>query len=164
MPRPSFPSIVEPESDLRRRLRGESDLRLKARLHLLVLVQSGRVATQGEAAEALAVHPNTVWRWLQTYREGGLKDLLTLGQRGAPAGQRAVPPPVFEALKRRLQDPMGFGSYGEVQQWLQEEFGLEVPYKTVHGLVRYRLKAKLKRPRPRHAKKTSRSRPTSLLA
>jgi hypothetical protein len=42
----------------------------------------------------------------------------------------------------------------DIQQWLREEFGLEVPYQTLHGIVRYQLKAKLKRPRPSHAKKT----------
>lgn len=154
MPRPSFPPIAEPESDLRRRLRRETNHARKARLHLLALVQSGRVATQGEAARVLALHPNTVWRWLRAYRNGGLERLLQIGAPGAPPGQRALPPPVFEALKKRLEDPSGFSGYIEVRQWLKREFDLEVPYKTVHGLVRYRLKAKLKRPRPRHAKKT----------
>ena len=38
--------------------------------------------------------------------------------------------------------------YGEIQQWLQAEFDREVKYKTVYKTVRYRLKAKLKIPRP----------------
>jgi hypothetical protein len=53
-----------------------------------------------------------------------------------------------------LATPSGFASYVALQQWLREEYGLEVSYKTLHGIVRYQLKAKLKRPRPRHAKKT----------
>src|SRR5262249_24512401 len=40
--------------------------------------------------------------------------------------------------------------------WLRDEFALDVPYTMLHGMVRYQLKAKLKRPRPSHAKKTSR--------
>jgi hypothetical protein len=40
-----------------------------------------------------------------------------------------------------------------IQQWLREVFSLEVPYKTLHGIVHYQLKAKLKRPRPSYAKK-----------
>ena len=158
MARPSFPPIAETLETLRHRLRRETDLRLKTRLHLLVLVQAGDAQTQVEAAERLAVHPNTVWRWLQTYRKGGLESLLTLGRRGAPAGQRTLPTPVFDALKRRLTDPEGFASYIEAGQWLKTEFGLEVPYKTVHKLVRYRLKAKLKTPRPRHDKKAKANR------
>ena len=56
-------------------------------------------------------------------------------------------------LKARLATATGFASYLDVQQWLREEFGLAVPYKTLHGMVHYQLKAKLKRPRPHHAKK-----------
>ena len=153
MARSSFPPIAETLETLRHRLRRETDLRLKTRLHLLGLVQAADAQTQVEAADRLALHSHTVWRWLQAYREGGLEGLLTLGRRGAPAGQRVLPAPVFDALKRRLTDPEGFASYIEVQQWLEGEFDLEVPYKTVHKLVRYRLKAKLKTPRPRHDKK-----------
>jgi hypothetical protein len=80
--------------------------------------------------------------------------LLTYNKAGAPKGQKTLPPAVFEQLKTRLATPMGFASYLAVQQWLREEFGLEVPYKTLHGIVHDQLKAKLKRPRPRHAKKT----------
>jgi transposase len=161
MARSSFPPIAETLETLQRRLRRETDLRLKARLHLLVLIQASDAQTQVEAAERLAVHPNTVWRWLQTYREGGLEGLLTLSRRGAPTGQRTLPAPVFDALKRRLTDPEGFASYIEVQQWLKGEFDLEVPYKSVHKLVRYRLKAKLKAPRPHHDKKARAHRPRS---
>lgn len=78
MARSSFPPIAETLETLRRRLRRESDLRLKARLHLLVLIQAGDAETQVEAAGRLALHPNTIWRWLRAYREGGLEALSRL--------------------------------------------------------------------------------------
>jgi hypothetical protein len=58
-------------------------------------------------------------------------------------------------LQARLATTRGFASYVELQQWLREDFGLEVPYPTLHGLVRYHLQARLTRPRPSQAKKTS---------
>ena len=58
----------------------------------------------------------------------------------------------MEALKDRLAEPEGFGSYKEVQQWLAAEQGLELCYSTVHGIVRYGLGAKPKAPRPSHSK------------
>ena len=152
-----LPPIPEDLGQLRRRLRRTTDLRLKARLHLLVLIKTQEVQTRQETADYLAVHRNTVGRWLTRYEAEGLEGLLHISQPGAPAGQRTVPESVLEALKQRLKEPEGFGSYLEVQQWLQDEFGLQVPYKSVHKLVRYRLKAKLKRPRPRHDKKMSSS-------
>ena len=52
------------------------------------------------------------------------------------------------ALKERLEVPEGFASYGAIQPWLERESGLEVKYKTVHRMVRYQLKGKLKVPCP----------------
>jgi hypothetical protein len=45
----------------------------------------------------------------------------------------------------RLATPTGFASYLEVQRWLRDEFALEVPSKTLHGIVHYQFKAKLPR-------------------
>lgn len=61
-------------------------------------------------------------------------------------------PQVEAQLKEELKDPQGFSSYKEVQLWLKAVHDLQVEYKTVHQLVRYRLKAKLKVPRPLHIK------------
>lgn len=61
MLRPSLPPIAESASALRR----EPDPAKKARLRLLVLIPSGRVATQGEAAEALP--ENVIPLFLRSY-------------------------------------------------------------------------------------------------
>lgn len=58
----------------------------------------------------------------------------------------------MSSLERRLQEPQGFKSYTQVQQWLQETLGVIAKYRTVHELVRYRLKAKLKAAGPVHKK------------
>ena len=150
-----LPAITEDLDTLQARLRSERDPQLRPRVHLLVLLKSGQVSTRRQAAAHLAVHRNTVALWLRTYRDGGLTALLTYKEPGAPAGQKSLPAAVFEHLQTRLATARGFASYIEIQQWLREAFGLEVPYKTLHGIVHYQLKAKLKRPRPSHAKKTS---------
>lgn len=155
-----LPNITETLDTLQARLRSERDPHLRPRLHLLVLLKSGQVTTRYQAAVHLAVHRNTVALWLRTYRDGGLPALLTYKEPGAPAGQKSLPAAVFEQLKARLATARGFASYLEIQQWLREAWGLEVPYKTLHGIVHYQLKAKLKRPRPSHAKKTRRKRLT----
>jgi transposase len=155
-----LPTITEDLDILQDYLRREREPKRKLRLHLLVLLKSGQATSRGQAATYLALHRNTVAAWLRRYRAGGLAALLTYKEAGAPAGQKTLPPAVFAQLKARLATPTGFGSYLEVQQWLREEFGLAVPYKTLHGIVHYQLKAKLKRPRPRYAKKTRRKRLT----
>ena len=151
-----LPSITEDFETLKDRLHRERDPKRKPRLHLLVLLKSTQVTSRSQAAAHLALHRNTVAAWLRRYRDGGLDAFLTSKEAGAPAGQKTLPPAVFAQLQTRLATASGFASYIELQQWLRAEFGLEVPYTTLHGIVRYQLKAKLKRPRPRHAKKTSR--------
>ena len=150
-----LPPITEDLETLEERLHRERDSKRKPRLHLLVLLKSGQVTSRSQAAAHLALHRTTVAAWLHRYRTGGLEALLTYKEAGAPAGQKTLPPAVFEQLQARLATASGFTSYVELQQWLREEFGLEVPYTTLHGIVRYQLHAKLKRPRPSHAKKTS---------
>ena len=149
-----LPCITEDLESLQARLRSARDPQLRPRLHLLVLLTSGQVTTRRQAAAHLAVHRNTVALWLRTYREGGLTALLTYKEAGAPAGQKSLPAAVFAQLQARLATASGFASYVAIQQWLREEFSLEVLYKTLHGIVHYQRKAKLKRPRPSHAKKT----------
>ena len=149
-----LPPIVEELDLLQARLRSERDPHLRPRLHLLVLLKDGQVTTRRQAAAHLAVHRNTITGWLRQYRLGGLETLLTYHEPGAPSGQKTLPPAVFAQLQARLATPSGFASYLDIQRWLREDFALEVPYQPLHGFVRYQLKAKLKRPRPSHAKKT----------
>ena len=148
-----LPEIKEDLPDLEHRLRQERLPALRPRLHLLVLIKAGQITKQKQAAEHLAVHRNTVSQWLKRYREDGLEGLLRLGRRGKPPGQRTLAEPVLEALQDRLDDPKGFRGYDDVQQWLFQEYGLKIPYKSLYNLVRYHLGAKLKTPRPEHPKK-----------
>jgi putative transposase len=155
-----LPPIREDLETLEDRLHRERDPKRKPRLHLFVLLKSEQVTSRGDAAAHLALHRNPVATWLRRYRDGGLEALLTYKEAGAPTGQKTLPPAVFEQLKTRLATPTGFARDRESQHWLREEFALDVPYPTLHGLVRYQLKAKRKRPRPSHAKKTLRRPPT----
>ena len=156
----SLPTITEDLDILQVRLRSERDAQLRPRLHLLVLLKSGQITTRRQAAAHLAVHRNTVALWLRTYRVGGLPALVTYKEPGAPAGQKTLPPAVFAQLQARLATTTGFASYVAIQPWLRATFALVVPYQTLHGIVRYQRKAKLKRPRPSHAKKKWRRRLT----
>ena len=148
-----LPVIAETSDDLRARLRAELDPERKRRLHALALLASGEATTRRQVADHLAVHRNTVAAWLDRYRRGGLAALLTPSKRGPAPGQRTVPAPVLDALQARLVDGVGFRGYDEVRDWLRDECGLDVPYKSVYTPVRYRLGAKLKVPRPEHPKK-----------
>lgn len=155
-----LPVIHEALEELEAQMKRARDGQHRMRLHLLVLIASGQVQERQQAAVHLGVHRNTLRRWLKAYQDGGLQKLLEIHRPGTKPGQKTLSAPVLAALQARL-DTEGFQSYGEVQRWLAEDYAHEVPYSTLHKLVRYRLGAKLKRARPRHVKKRKPRRSTS---
>lgn len=152
--RERFPVIAESQEELEELLKVKRDAQVHRRLHLLLLIHTGAVRTRTEAARHLRVHRNSIRNWLELYKQGGMERLLCIAQGAPPAEQKSLPGPVFQALQQRLAENGFSDGYAEVRNWLEQTFELAIPYKTVHRIVRYRLKAKLKRARPRHVKKT----------
>ena len=72
--------------------------------------------------------------------------MLAIGK--SPGRKPLISEAVKEKLNQELSDPEGFDSYQEIQQWLLCVHDVEASYWTVHKTVRYRLKSKLKVPRP----------------
>lgn len=153
----NLPDIAEPAETLERLVRKEKDAQIQRRFQMLLLLKTGEANSQSGAARQLDVHRHTVSDWLELYEEGGIEKIQEVRDPGPEPGQESIPPEVVDALQDRLAEPEGFGSYIEIQQWLAEEHGIELPYSTVHGIVRYDLNAKPKVPRPSHPKKTSES-------
>jgi transposase len=61
-------------------------------------------------------------------------------------------------VQQALQQPQGFVSYDAVRQWIADHLGVHLSYNATRKLVRYKLGAKLKAPRPSHIKKRRRDR------
>ena len=77
---------------------------------------------------------------------GGIEELLF--QKPRSGRPRIMNRETIERLSKELQEPEGFSSYKEVHQWLTSCCEVKVAYRTVHQWARYRLKGKLKVPRP----------------
>lgn len=118
----------------------------KERLQMLWWFKTGQVRSLSELAQRLSRDHSTITRWLQKYRKQGLAGLLEI--KKPPGQDPTIKGEVLELLKARLNSPEGFGSYGEIVSWLTENHGLDVSYRMAHYLVRYKLQAKLKVPRP----------------
>src|SRR5262245_20630660 len=112
--------------------------------------------TTRQAAPPLAVHRNTVARWLRTSRAGGLPALLTDKEAGAPSGQKSRPAAVGAQRQARLASPRRLARAGDIHPWLRESCALPLPQQTLYRIVNDQRKATLKRPRPSHAKKKRR--------
>ncbi|MGK7938186.1 MAG: transposase [Xenococcaceae cyanobacterium] len=142
--------IVESEATLKKLLTQQKSAKMVERVQVLYWLKTNQADSVGHLAAMLGRHRTTVSRWLSKYRRGGLKALLTISS--SPGITATIPPFAIALLKHELADPEGFSSYGEIQTWLETLCDVKASYKVVHDTVRYRLKAKLKVPRPVHLK------------
>ena len=146
--RPFEVSITESLAYLEKSLHNARTASQKERLQMLVWLKRGDVTSRFELATRCHRDKATITRWLGRYKGGGLTALLAVGK--APGAAPKIQGAALEKLKARLAtEAEGFSNYGEIQHWLNETCGLSVTYGTVYQVVRYRLQAKLKVPRPR---------------
>ena len=138
--------ILEPEETLKALLLKAEKVEEREKLQVLYWLKTKTVDSVSAIAVFLGRHRTTVQRWLTSYRQGGLEELLT--EKKSTGRPRLMTQDIVEKLKTELQDPEGFESYQEVQKWLSSCYDLQVSYRTVHQWVRYRLQGKLKVPRP----------------
>ena len=152
MSRPFEIEITESEAELKKRLQTARGGNQKEKLQMLWWIKSGQVkeppqgAQQQEIGKRLGLNTSTVTRWLQKYRKSGLAELLRI--KKAPGAQPKIPAAAMAGLRQKLENEVGFKSYGEIVEWLKKAYELDVKYGTVYGLVRGKLGAKLKVPRP----------------
>ncbi len=149
--RKAIPVVTEDAETLKQRIHREHDGRKKPRLQMLYLLATGQAHTRQDVAQLLGIHRNTVGHWLAIYEAGGLAALLALYE---PAGKPlSLPPDVLAAIEQALRQPAGFASYEALRQWVKQTHHLDVNYHTLYTIVRTKLQAKLKVPRPSHTKK-----------
>lgn len=141
-------NIQESVEELEGLVHQQKKARLKERLQALYLIKAQELKVSA-IAKILGKHRGTVHRWLADYREGGIEAVVEFGT--SSGRKRAIPDWAVSSLKKQLEEPEGgFQRYTQIQHWLDITLGVQAEYATVHYLARYRLKAKLKVPRPRN--------------
>jgi transposase len=153
--RKKMPTITESGAVLLRRMQDEPDSKKRQRLHALYLVASGQARHRKEVAAALGVHRHSVAAWFAAYAAGGVEQALRYDVPRPTRAQRMTDP-ALAALQAQLRTPAGFASYGHIRTWLAEQHQVQLSYSSVYALVRGKLRAKPKRPRPSHEKKVRR--------
>ncbi len=147
----ALPTIKESVQLLQQKLKAESDPKKRLRLQSLYLIASKQARSRQTVSQLLAVHRNTVAAWLLLYEQGGMHQMLNLQK---PAGKKSsLSEQALTDLQERLATPEGFASYKEIHQYLQNDHQVTIGYAAVHALVRYKLQAKPKSPRPSNPKK-----------
>jgi transposase len=118
---------------------------------MLLLILKG-ISSNTALAPKVGVNRNCIAAWKQRYERGGLSALLQEKRGGNRKG--AINSEVHHRIRQRLSDPKGgFTSYKQAQEWINESFGLQMKYKTVHQYLHYHFDAKLKVGRKSHIQK-----------
>jgi hypothetical protein len=73
-----------------------------------------------------------------------------------PPSRTRMTPTALAALQEHLRDPRGFAGDAQLRPWLAAQHQVHLSYSGVYAVVRGKLRAKPKRPRPSHAKKVPR--------
>ena len=139
--------VLESLETLETLLKQEKDVRKRERLQFLYWYKTGQAKTRQALGKLVNRSQFAIGQWIDTYRTRGLNGLLNLNYQGGNLAA-SIPIEVLWQLKEKLAQPEGFASYKAIQVWLKQTHGLEVPYSTVFGTVKYRLEAHLKVPRP----------------
>jgi len=136
--------IQETIEELEHRLAQAKTAASKEKLLLLYWIATRKIRTRKELAAMLKRDESTVYRWIKTYKKGGINELLTV--KKSPGKVPHIPPEVREKLIRKLCEPKGETSYGKLQVWLEQECGIKVSYKVVHDLYQFTMKLHLMLP------------------
>lgn len=148
----ALPKITETEAEIRERLKNEPQVKRQNRLQALYLIVTKQAGSRGKVAKMLGFNRNTISDWFRLYEENGLEKMLEIYQpSGAPA---KIPSAAVAEISAILKTEKGFRTYKEIHRLVVEKYQIEVGYRAVHNVVRYKLEAKLKSPRPSNPKKT----------
>jgi putative transposase len=140
-------NITQTAQQLKTLLAKQTTARGKERILALYLLKINKAKTLKDLAVVLGRDTATLYRWLQKYKTHGLEGMLAV--RKGQGRKPAIPQAAMEQLRRQLENPDRFKTYGAVKIWLKEECGIDASYKVVHEAVRYKLNVKLKSCKPR---------------
>ena len=103
-------------------------------------------------AEEIGVNHNSVQTWRTLYIKGGIKLLMSHSKIGYKPSK--ITDEQELALKEQLSNPLnGIAGFIELLDWFNKSFKTELNYKTFHGFVVRKYKAKIKVARKSHIKK-----------
>ena len=148
----TLPIIKETEAEIREMLKNEPQVKRQNRLQALYLIVTKQAESRGKVAKMLGFNRNTISDWFRLYEENGLEKVLEIYK---PKGAEAkIPIEAIEEISEILKTEKGFRTYKEIHRLVVEKYQPNISYRAVHNVVRYKLGAKLKSPRPSNPKKT----------
>lgn len=145
-------TVKESLSTLRRLRSKQPSLGKERRVHALICLKEGRFGFRQDLANHLGISLRCLENWVGEYNSEGIEGFLAVRPRRKGSG--IIGPEVHQGLASRVNDGSApFKGYWEAQQWIMEEYGLEVKYHRVREYLIKHFGTKVKRPRKSHVNK-----------
>jgi transposase len=130
----------------------EKKLKKKLRLMSLVLTKEDKFSKREELASFIGIDSKTLYIWMNKYKKGGIKEMLTVS--GGGKRRETVPSSIHKEIEDKLNDSTApLQGYNDAVSWIKQEFGYEIKYHTVRAFMIRNFGTKLKTPIKSHYKK-----------
>jgi transposase len=144
--------IIETCLELKKLLLKQKTIKGQKRIKSLIEIKSNRFNTRGDLADHLLIHIRTLERWVDDYKLGGVGKMLTDKPKNKQS--KIITPSIHKGLELRVNDPHHpFLGYWDAQNWVKQQYGIEVKYQRIREYLKQHFKTKLKTPRKSHYKK-----------
>ena len=153
MSAPKTFNIKERESEIKKLLKSSHPMIAK-RLHALLIFKrnQGNGISKRLVADEIGVNHNSVQTWRSLYIKGGIKMLMSHSNIGYKPSK--ISKEQEQALNEKLNNSQnGIVGFIELLDWFEKTFQTKINYKTFHGYVVRKFKAKIKVARKSHINK-----------
>ncbi|MBC7628930.1 hypothetical protein [Ferruginibacter sp.] len=153
MSAPKAFKINQSESELKKLMKNSHPMIAKRVQALLIFKRNEDSGISKRlVADEIGVNHNSVQTWRTLYIEGGIKLLMLHSKTGYKPSK--ITDEQELALKEQLNNPLnGMAGFIELLDWFNKRFKTDLNYKTFHGFVVRKYKAKVKVARKSHIKK-----------
>ena len=152
MARPKYTTVTESIEELKKYRSQVNCYRSSKKLDFLLLFCEFPETSVLEASKRLQISTSTITRWFHHYKESGIGAFLASFTRKRPS--KIITPAIHDALVSKLQNPKAsFSGYKDAQQWIENEFGVQIHYLALWRYMTNKLESKLKVPRKSNIKR-----------
>jgi len=153
MSAPKLFTIKENESEIKKLIKSSTPIISKRFRALLVFKRHEKIGiSKREVADEIGVNHNSIQTWRSAYISGGVRQLKLHSNTGYKPS--LINDDQEKVLEKKLNDPSnGIVGFIELLDWFNKTFDTDINYKTFHGLVVRKFKAKIKVARKVHVKK-----------
>lgn len=152
MGKKAYLDITESQSELQKLLVKQKTLQGKKRIKCLIDIKLGKFETRQEVSNFIGIHIRTLERWLNNYKSGGVLEMLY--DKPKDKKSKIITSEIHKGLEQRVNDAHNpFLGYWDAQNWVNQEYGVDIKYQRIREYLIQHFKTKLKTPRKSHYKK-----------